>query len=151
MRTRTLAVLCVVGLLPLFAGCGRQEKVAGGPQEKVVTPQQKVITLTAQDNGRTINAAVGDRVVLSLAGNVTTGYDWKIAAIDPAILQEAGDSTYKQDQAPSGMVGVGGTRTWSFNVKATGSSPLTLEYRRSFEPDSQPAAKTFTVIIKVAK
>ena len=56
---------------------------------------------------------------------MTTGYDWKITAIDPTILKQVGESTYKQDASPPGKVGVGGTRIWNFEVKAAGTAPLT--------------------------
>lgn len=133
MRIRTLAASCVVGLLSLLAGC------------------VPIVTVTAENNGQTVKAAVGNRLVLNLAANITTGYDWKITAIDAAVLKQVGESTYKQDAAAPGTVGAGGTRTWHFDVKAAGTTTLTLEYRRSWEPDTVPAAQTFTTTIEAAQ
>ncbi len=133
MRARTLVALCVAGLLPLLAGC--------------VPP----VTATADNNGQNVKAVVGGRLVLSLASNLTTGFDWKITAIDPAILKQVGESTYKQDTSAPGKIGVGGTRIWNFDVKAAGSTTLTLEYRRAWEPASEPAGKTFTITVEVTQ
>ena len=134
MKTGILAALCVAGLLPLFAGC-----------------VQPTVTVTADSNGQTVKAPVGGRLFLSLASNITTGYDWKITEIDPTILKQAGESTYKQDSSEPRKVGVGGTRTWNFDVKAAGSTKLTLEYRRAWEPASLPAGQTFTVTVEATK
>ena len=139
MITRTLAALCLAGLLPLFAGCAH----SATPVHSV--PVVHTITVGADKNGQTVKAVVGGRLILSLASNPTTGFDWKITAIDPTILTQAGESTYKQDPSAPGKVGVGGIRSWIFDVKAAGSAPLTLEYRRAWMPVSEPAGKTFTV------
>lgn len=128
-----LAALCVAGLLPLFAGC------------------VPTVTVTADNNGQTVKAAVGSRLVLGLPSNLTTGFDWKITAIDPAILKQVGESTYKQDPSAPGKVGVGGTRIWTFDVKAAGSTTLTLEYRQGWMPASEPAGKTFTITVEATQ
>lgn len=132
MRSRMFAVVCVAGLMPLFAGC------AG------------IVTLTADNNGQTVDAVVGGQLILNLASNPTTGFDWKITAIDTAILQQEGDSIYVPNASQSGATGVGGTRTWTFGVKAAGSTTLTLEYRQAGQPDSEPAAQTFTVTVEAS-
>jgi predicted secreted protein len=90
-------------------------------------------------------------LVLSLASNPSTGFSWKISAIDSTILKQAGEPTFKSAPDAAGKAGAGGTQIWTFDVKAAGSTPLALEYRRSWESDSVPAAQTFRVTIEATK
>jgi inhibitor of cysteine peptidase len=132
MRTRMLAVLCVAGLLPLFSGC---------------MPFLNIVTANADDNGQTVHAAVGGWLIVNLASNPSTGFDWTITQIDTAVLEQIGESVFISNPSAPGEVGVGGTRTWIFAVQAAGPTTLTLEYRRAGQPQSEPAAQTFTITV----
>lgn len=131
-----LAVLCVAGLLPLFTGC---------------IPPWNITTVTAADNGKTVQGAAGGRLILSLATNPTTGFAWTITEIDPTMLEQIGESTFTPNPSTPGTTGTGGTETWTFDVEAKGSTTLTLEYRQAGQPTSEPAAQTFTVTVDVTR
>ena len=104
MRTRMFAVVCVAGLVPILAGCANR------------------LTLTEDNDGQTVQMIAGGQIILNLATNPTTGFDWKITAIDTAILQQVGDSTYVANASEPGVTGVGGIRTWTFNVISGGAT-----------------------------
>jgi inhibitor of cysteine peptidase len=96
-------------------------------------------------NGQTINAKVGDTVVVTLAGNPTTGYNWAADKLDTSILQQVGDASFKAD---SNLIGAGGMVTLKFKAVAAGTTTLTLNYSRSFETGVAPL-QTFTVTVNV--
>jgi inhibitor of cysteine peptidase len=86
-------------------------------------------------NGGSVEIEKGQVIVLKLASNPTTGYDWEITGLDTAILQQVGEVDYKSD---SNLVGSGGINTWTFKAVGSGETHLTLIYHRSFEKDIPP-------------
>ena len=104
------------------------------------------ITVTDQDNGKSIEVAKDGTVMVRLASNPTTGYGWNLAG-DPAPL-ELVKSDFARDPQARNMAGAGGTQTLQFVAPAAGSAALKLEYRRPWEKDV-PAAKSFKVTVVV--
>jgi predicted secreted protein/putative hemolysin len=99
-----------------------------------VTPAgegKKMFTLTEADNGKTENFTQNTRFAIELAENPTTGFMWN-ATLSPGLDLQSSD--YRQDTAPAGMVGVGGTRTWVIITKDLGNQKFSAIYRRSWEP-----------------
>ena len=86
--------------------------------------------ISAEDNGGQVTLEVGQTLVLTLASNPTTGYEWEIAEIDEAILKET-HHEYKADWPV--LIGSGGKEIWRFQAQSSGSTTLSLEYRRSWE------------------
>lgn len=91
------------------------------------------ITLTKTDKGRTIPAHTGDEIVVNLPENPTTGYRWAIDTADEKLLASE-DTTFAAPR--SGAVGVGGTRTFTFTVKQSGTVHLQLKQWRSWSGDA---------------
>ncbi len=109
------------------------------------------LNLREADAGRVVSVAVGDKVVITLPGNITTGYSWSLARIEadaqrPAV-KSTGDIAYKQSPA-NGRVGVGGLFVAPFTAAVEGKAVVHLAYKRSFEKD-KPAAKIFSVTLEV--
>jgi predicted secreted protein/putative hemolysin len=99
-----------------------------------VTPaaeEKKMFTLTEADNGKTENITQNTRFAVVLAENPTTGFMWN-ATLSPGLELQSSD--YRQSDAPSGMVGVGGTRTWVIIAKDLGDQKFSAVYKRSWEP-----------------
>jgi len=48
--------------------------------------QQKQLTLTDTDSGKTIVAHTGDQITIQLAANATTGFAWAIDKTDTTVL-----------------------------------------------------------------
>jgi predicted secreted protein len=103
------------------------------------------VAISASDAGKTIELKKGDTLVISLEGNVTTGFNWWVAEPAPAILEEVGDPEVKP---ASGAIGAGGTIVLKFSAVQAGQATLKLEYKRIWEKDV-PAAETFEVNVVV--
>ncbi len=105
----------------------------------------RTVQLGDNDSGRSVSLNTGDSLVLVLTGNPTTGFGWEVSAISPPVIKQLGDPDYQSD---SSLVGSGGKYTYHFQAVAAGQAPLTLIYRRPFEPNVRPA-KTYTVTVTV--
>jgi inhibitor of cysteine peptidase len=80
-----------------------------------------------------------------LAENPTTGFTWNETLSAGLELQS---SDYRKDDAPSGMAGVGGTRTWVIVARDPGDQKFSAIYRRSWENDTGNET-SYSVDIKV--
>ncbi len=105
------------------------------------------VNLGAPDNGGQVTLQTGQTLAISLESNPTTGYQWQVIEIDNAILQQTGESEYKQAAGTEGLTGAGGIETLRFQALAAGQTPLTLGYMRPWE--SVPPLRTFTVQVTV--
>jgi predicted secreted protein len=101
-------------------------------------------SLTGSDNGKTIQAHVGDEINIALDANPTTGYGWSIEKNNGTLL------TLKQSNysASSSAIGSGGTQTLTFVAKSVGTANLQLKYWRSFEGDKS-ITRRFAVTIQI--
>jgi inhibitor of cysteine peptidase len=98
------------------------------------------------DEGERVRVDVGERFVVALAANPTTGYRWDVEAIgDRSVVRARGSSYVTPDD---GAPGAGGTQRLAFEGRAAGATTLTLRYARPFEPDD-PTARIVTVDVTV--
>lgn len=104
------------------------------------------VVVAQSQNGETVALAKGDVLVVELAGNPTTGYEWTVAQIDSAYLRLAG-STYTAD---SSAIGSGGTYVFRFESLRTGRTVLGLVYRRAWETTAADQTFTLTVDVRAA-
>ena len=105
----------------------------------------KTVTLTEADAGKTIELQNGNLLVVTLDGNITTGFNWEMVPQTPAVLKQQGEPETTPD---SSALGAGGKISLKFQAVQTGQASLTLIYHRSFEKDVPPE-KTFEVTILV--
>jgi inhibitor of cysteine peptidase len=107
----------------------------------------KTVTLTDKDiKDAKVELAKGDKLVVKVASNKTTGFSWVVASKENDMLKW-GKSEY---QAPEkGKPGAGGTEIFTFTAEKAGEVEIEMHYKRSFEKDKEPA-KTykFKVTIK---
>ncbi|MBU6228580.1 MAG: protease inhibitor I42 family protein [Cyanobacteria bacterium REEB459] len=104
------------------------------------------VTLLVGDRGKTVVAHVGNRVVIRLAENPTTGYVWEMGNADSRLIEIKG-SDYQE--SPGSGVGRGGTRLFSLQAKAPGTVPLLLKLRRPWEAETEVADRfSVTLIIQ---
>ena len=103
---------------------------------------------TYTDSGQTIDIGVNQEFVIALGSNPTTGYGWQ-ESYDENML-ELVEKTYKLgEEAEQGVVGAGGVEYFRFKPLKTGTTEITLVYRRLWEePTPQDVTKVFTVNIK---
>jgi inhibitor of cysteine peptidase len=91
------------------------------------------ITLTAADNGGTIEVPQGTEVLIRLEENPTTGYRWAVDQNDDAApVPQASDFS----STPGGAAGAGGTRTFTFTAEQPGTVHLRFKLWREWEGDS---------------
>ena len=103
------------------------------------------IELTAADAGSAIQAAVGDRIIISLEANPTTGYTWQEQpGLDTSVVTFVSED-YQQAPASPDMVGVGGIDTLTYDVVGAGTTTIALGYQRSGDPSP---SETFTVTVE---
>lgn len=103
------------------------------------------IVILDSDRGKTVEAHVGDSLTIHLAENPTTGYRWEVSTVDNQPIEFQG-ADYQI--APRTGIGGGGTRTFRWQTKATGTAQIQLKLRRSWEPEEK-AIKQFTVNIRI--
>lgn len=126
-------VLLVVGLFVLMAvsGCGAKQIQTG-----------------AEDQGRTVELAAGETLLVTLESNPTTGYSWQVSEVDEAVLKRKGEPEYKQRAGSEGLVGAGGAETFRFEAAGAGRTTLTLVYARPWEQDVPPV-ETYSIVVVV--
>ena len=124
---KVLPIIGIALLLVLLAGC------------------DKMVNVDSSMNGSSVVLKKGQQMVLKLASNPTTGFDWEIVGLDPAVLKQVGEVEYKSD---SMLIGSGGVDTWTFEAVGSGQMHLQLIYYRSWEKDIPPL-DTFDLEIEV--
>lgn len=103
------------------------------------------VEIGAEANGTTIDLETGQKLVISLESNPTTGFDWEVSEIDDAVITKSGDSEFT---AESDLIGAGGMRTFTFKAAGTGTCTLKLIYHRAWETGIAPEQE-FSVTINV--
>jgi inhibitor of cysteine peptidase len=104
----------------------------------------RTVTVGAAANGKSLELKPGDKLVVRLAANPTTGYDWAVA-FKPKALQLV-KRTYLA--SPPMRIGQGGTDVFRFSVRS-GRGRLELVYRRSWEKGKEPL-RTFLLRIRAS-
>ncbi len=128
----------------LFRGEGCKPGVTAEPTE---TEGKKMFTFTEAENGKSGNITQNTRFAVVLSENPTTGFMWN-ATLSAGL--ELLSSDYRQDEAPEGMVGVGGHRTWVIVAKDIGEQKFSALYRRSWE-NVTGNETTYTIDIQVVR
>jgi inhibitor of cysteine peptidase len=105
----------------------------------------RTVTLTPEDSGRDIRLRVGDKIVVVLGSNPTTGYMWQAGEYDREVLRQTGDVEYEPS---SSVPGGSGTDTLTFEAVGEGETTLDVIYRRPWEKSAAPA-EIFTVQVEV--
>lgn len=122
-----LVLLLLAGLL--LAGCGPKE-------------------FRDAENGGAVELQVGETMRVTLASNPTTGYSWQILTNDPQVLEPQGEPVYRSDPSAQGLVGAGGTETFTFVARQPGTVKLALGYLRPWE-EGVPPVQTYTLTVTV--
>ena len=107
----------------------------------------RAVTLAEGDSGKVIDVGPGERVIVRLASNRTTGYSWALLTSgSDALIRLA--SEYTQVVDAEGKPGAPGVESWYFQAKGSGQQELRFEYRRPWERNA-PAAKSTNYTIRV--
>ncbi len=133
MRLALAATIALAAALSL-AACG-----GDGP-----SPSR--LDLSAADNGGTVSAELGQRVILTLESNASTGYQWTLVE-EPDTDVLAFVSSRYVEPGDSELVGASGAEVWEWDAVGEDSTVLRLEYVRPFEPGN--VAEEFEVTVEV--
>ena len=141
--------LCACALLMACAAPASEEVAPVSTNTSVPAPTPAAVTtrIGADQNGQTVNVAIGQRFAVELVGVPTAGYVWSAKTV-PAFLSAAGETSGNTTSAQSqpGFVGGNHWEVLMFSATAAGSGELVLEQRRPWETD-EPANATFRVTI----
>lgn len=105
------------------------------------------VRLDMADNGRQIEAEVGQILAISLESNPTTGFGWELVELEDPILQLMGEAEFQPSESKE-IVGAGGTEIFRIKAVSTGQTTLTLVYHRSWEEGVEPL-ETFSLNVIV--
>jgi inhibitor of cysteine peptidase len=108
------------------------------------------IKITLAEDGKTIKAVTGKKMEISLKGNPTTGFEWRMAELKSEVVKADGKGEYVPDKNNPPRVGSGGTFVFKFIAAKPGKVTLKFEYLRPWEKDKAPPQK-FSVNLIVAE
>lgn len=96
---------------------------------------------------RPVEAKAGERFVIVLGANHTTGYRWEmVGSVDGNILELVG-SVYEPSKDEK--TGAGGRELWTFAAKSAGKTRISFQYVRPWEKQTGKAKTTsFEIIIR---
>ncbi|MET8774650.1 protease inhibitor I42 family protein [Nocardia sp. NPDC004654] len=136
----------------VLAGCGTDDHEGHTPATSTAsaTTQRSgdAMDVTEADSGQNRELRTGQRLVVTLPANPSTGYGWRLAALDQNVLRPEGEPDYRPDADRPIAPGSGGTAVWTFVGNAAGVTELALEYARPWEHGVEPAQK-FTLRVEV--
>jgi inhibitor of cysteine peptidase len=102
------------------------------------------VTIGDSDSGKTISVPKGGKLIVRLASNPTTGYQWQISSLDQEYLKPVGEPAYELPKTE--RIGSGGTQVFTFMTLKPGKTILVLNYERSWE---KIPVKNFTVAVQI--
>ena len=106
------------------------------------------VSVTTKENGNSVNLHPGDLLEVTLPATLGTGFSWRVRSGAEAVLRLKGKPVVKKPQDANNQVGAAEYQVFQFEVIASGSVKLELEYVRPWERDVAPA-KTYLLTILV--
>jgi inhibitor of cysteine peptidase len=145
MSSRSLTaglILIVAGL----AGC--QSLQAGLASMAAEAGSAEGIVVGVRDGETRLRS--GQTLAIALPSNGSTGYAWRLAEFDSAILARGEPFGNEVTNAhPVGTVGVPGETRWQFRATARGQTTLVFAYARPWEAGTRPAETArYTVTVR---
>ena len=125
-------VVVTLACAATLTACGGSGGASSSP-----TPTVKVCTEAA--SGTTVSAKVGDRIMVKLKENPTTGYKWDMK-FGPGLKLVIGTFFGPSFSPSPPIMGAGGTHTWLVQIDKPGTLTLTGIYARPWESASKGAA-----------
>ena len=104
--------------------------------------------ISEADKDTPIAVDVGEDIVISLAGNATTGYKWHFSG-DNAYLYKVIGEDYVTTAHPAGMVGVGGHYVYKIKALHKGTLHITARYFRPWESYNPHTDKSYKFIFDI--
>ncbi|MBW2458409.1 MAG: protease inhibitor I42 family protein [Deltaproteobacteria bacterium] len=141
------AILLATPALCWATGCGSGDVDASS--DFMTDEPETTLYIDEADEGQTFDVTEGELVVVRLPGNITTGYEWTVAATDKTFGYPI-EETYLPDQGTEQQAGSGGVfeKVWETKgfLPMAGPHRVELEYRRSWETEG---IDTFTFTVNI--
>jgi len=104
--------------------------------------------ITDADGGASIALRQGDRLMVLLAGNATTGFQWENALFyEFAVLRETDEAEYRAKPAPQDMVGFGGSFLFRYQAIAPGPQAFRFIYHQPWASVQHEQVVEFDVTV----
>jgi inhibitor of cysteine peptidase len=142
MKTK-VAILGAIAALAVFAGAC--SAAMGSPKQTTIG-----VGYDEFSQGKTISKQItmteGTELIVNLASNPSTGFNWTQAAIGtPSVLTQV-DSKYVAPDTKA--LGAAGTQVLTFKASAKGTTTVKMDYSRPWE-GGEKAEWTFTLTVTV--
>ena len=112
---------------------------------------RSALTLTSEDDGRTIDLRVGVQFAVRLKGTPGTGFGWELADRPAGLVKTLAEKP-AFEACPDGQTGASlgapACQVFRFETTRPGTGRLRLQYRRPWEKDVPPR-KTFTIDLRI--
>lgn len=133
-------VVCIVGVIMVFAIAGF---VIANETQKTLTYESVQCT----DPARPLTVSPGEKFVIVIESNRTTGFSWEIAKpYNENVVTLMGREYLPQK---SDLDGAGGKEVWTFTAVSAGQTTIYLKYVRPWEKGIPPKQETaYTVIVR---
>jgi len=95
------------------------------------------------ENGGQVSLRVGEKLLVALTGNPTTGYEWEVED-EPPFLSRIEGAAYRPS---SPLIGGGGVFYFRYEATGPGEGRLSFTYRRPWE--ATPPERTFSITVTV--
>jgi inhibitor of cysteine peptidase len=141
IKKRYLSLLTGPLVLSVLVAAGYflSKKIAGIPETRV--PEYS-------DPARPVKTRTGDRFVIVLDSNPTTGYGWQLGQSFDKTAFEVLEIRYEPSNDKR-LAGAGGKQTWMFRALRAGNAVIDFEYLRPWEKDIPPVKKIrFAVTVR---
>lgn len=97
----------------------------------------RAIEVTAAEDGGSIEADVGDTILLRLSDNPTTGYRWELQPVAGECVS-LGNSGY---ESSGDSIGGGGVATWTLHAAAAGTVSIRAKRWRPWAGEASVLAR----------
>ncbi|MEI6714850.1 MAG: protease inhibitor I42 family protein [Verrucomicrobiota bacterium] len=101
----------------------------------LVVSRQALLQISEKDENKALYIKKGDRLVVKLASNPSTGQSWK-AATSKAGVFSFPTQPYFQPDDQTDLIGAGGTTVWFLTATEIGTTSLLFSYSR---PNNRPS------------
>jgi inhibitor of cysteine peptidase len=113
------------------------------PAEKATG--EKPVVVTEKEDGKTVQVPVGGNLLVRLASNPSTGYQWEGGELQITCLEAVGRPSYEGPGID--MPGAGGTQVFTYVAVKPGTARLSFHYARPWE--KKAPAKAFAVNVTI--
>ena len=142
-------VLAALGLAVGLSGCGGSSSSSASPTPTASPTAAQTVKVDAPIVPAAVDLKVGDKLVVVLNSNASTGYLWSASGMNTvSILQQVGKAVVTSGGG-SGLVGAPGKTKFIFSAVKTGTDQLEFWYARPSDPASPGAA--YALVVNVAK